>query len=233
MLTMLDLRGDDNFLLSIDRAGRDTVRRYMYEQIFDDGDGSSRLSRDNPKGLVDVGGELMTQEALHHQIICFLEDKLEEMTRSPSPQADTPHVEFQSAQHHRPDPGFIRLRFIFFACFLSRLAQQQRSTQQAWQGSRLAETSSFNQVHPREKFETRPNPSNGAQIFPYGQHLNHKFCLLSGTRALLKNSLTAKTRTLRCSLWEPTGLVQPREGESLMWLVAVAFQFDTTTDSSR
>ncbi|KAL8657301.1 MAG: hypothetical protein Q9226_002051 [Calogaya cf. arnoldii] len=194
MLTMLDLRGDDNFLLSIDRAGRDTVRRYMYEQIFDDGDGSSRLSRDNPKGLVDVGGELMTQEALHHQIICFLEDKLEEMTRSPSPQANTPHMEFQSAQHHRPDPSFTEWQHLesdyadrpppanvphssqrqhsppahnFEAL---RIAQQQGGAQQAWQGSRLAEISNFNQIHPREDFETRPNPSNGAQVLAYGQH---------------------------------------------------------------
>ncbi|KAI4269472.1 MAG: hypothetical protein L6R38_007456 [Xanthoria sp. 2 TBL-2021] len=56
MLTILNLRGDHNALLSIDRSGRDIVRQYMYEQIFDADDGSSRLSRDNSKGLVDVAG---------------------------------------------------------------------------------------------------------------------------------------------------------------------------------
>ncbi|KAI4251415.1 MAG: hypothetical protein L6R42_008393 [Xanthoria sp. 1 TBL-2021] len=102
MLTMLNLRGDHNALLSIDRAGRDVVRQYMYEQIFDADDGSSRLPRDNPKGLVDIGGDLMTREALHHQIKYFLEDKLEEMIRSPSPQISTPQAEFQGTQSHRP-----------------------------------------------------------------------------------------------------------------------------------
>ncbi|KAL8790657.1 MAG: hypothetical protein Q9213_000505 [Squamulea squamosa] len=87
MSTMLSLRGDGNVLLSVDRSGRDVVRRYMYEQIFDSDDGSSRFLQEDGKGMINVAGELMTREGLHHQIMFFLEDKLEEMVKSPSPQA--------------------------------------------------------------------------------------------------------------------------------------------------
>ncbi|KAL8859868.1 MAG: hypothetical protein Q9178_003701 [Gyalolechia marmorata] len=102
MATMLSLRGDGNVLLTFDRSGRDVVRRYMYEQIFDANDGSSLLSKEDLKGLIDVGGESMTREALHQQIMVFLEDKLEEMIRSPSPLVSSPQANFQGTPSHRP-----------------------------------------------------------------------------------------------------------------------------------
>ncbi len=74
----------------------------MYEQIFDANDGSSQLSKEDPKGLIDVGGEFTTREALHHQIMVFLEDKLEQMIRSPSPLVNSPQVNFQGAASHGP-----------------------------------------------------------------------------------------------------------------------------------
>ncbi|KAL8729117.1 MAG: hypothetical protein Q9166_004948 [cf. Caloplaca sp. 2 TL-2023] len=89
MATMLNLRGENNILMSVDQSGRDVLRKYMYQQTFDCEDGSSRLSRENPNELIDVAGYLMAREALHNQIVFFLEDKLEEMIRSPSPRPGT------------------------------------------------------------------------------------------------------------------------------------------------
>ncbi|KAL8768979.1 MAG: hypothetical protein Q9209_004896 [Squamulea sp. 1 TL-2023] len=101
MSTMLSLRGDGNVLLSVDRSGRDVVRRYMYEQIFDSDDGSSRLLQEDAKGMINVAGEPMSREALHHQIMFFLEDKLEEMVKSPSPQASPQQANMPSVPNNR------------------------------------------------------------------------------------------------------------------------------------
>ncbi|KAL8821744.1 MAG: hypothetical protein Q9223_000268 [Gallowayella weberi] len=83
---MLGLRDKDDVLLSVERSGRDLARRYMYQQIFGSDDGSSRLSRENPDESLEVAGQWITRAALHNQILFFLEDNLERMTRSPSPQ---------------------------------------------------------------------------------------------------------------------------------------------------
>ncbi|KAI4278304.1 MAG: hypothetical protein LQ337_001126 [Flavoplaca oasis] len=182
MMTMLNLRGDNNGLLSIDHSGRDTVRQYMYEQIFDAGDGSSGLSKENPEALVNVGGELMTRQALHHQIMCFLEDKLEDMTRSPSPQVSTPEAEFQSAKTHRPQannhltlpetslsgqqeelPSFRGFEAL-------SLGQQHGGPQQAWEASTDIGTPNMNsQGQPREQQRVTPGLSDGFQDLLYGQ----------------------------------------------------------------
>ncbi|KAL8839443.1 MAG: hypothetical protein Q9176_004439 [Flavoplaca citrina] len=183
MMTMLNLRGDNNGLLSIDHSGRDTVRQYMYEQIFDAGDGSSRLSKDNPESLVNVGGELMTRQALHHQIMCFLEDKLEDMIRSPSPQVSTPEAEFQSAKTHRPQAS---IHLTLPETSLSgqqeespsisgfealSLGQQQGAPQQAWQASTdVGIPNMSSQGQPREPHRVSPGLSDdGYQNLPYGQ----------------------------------------------------------------
>ncbi|KAL8701750.1 MAG: hypothetical protein Q9224_000360 [Gallowayella concinna] len=101
MSTMLGLRDKDDVLLSVERSGRDLARQYMYQQIFGSDDGSSRLSRENPEEPLDVAGTWITRMALHNQIVFFLEDKLERMTSSPSPQNGNSQAYELNANGHR------------------------------------------------------------------------------------------------------------------------------------
>lgn len=84
MTTLIDLRGDGEGLPSMHQYGRDDVRQYLYQRVFDYVDGSSSLSRENPSALIEVGGVLVTRQNLHDEIIYFLEDQLDSMTE-PSP----------------------------------------------------------------------------------------------------------------------------------------------------
>ncbi|KAI4111882.1 MAG: hypothetical protein LQ339_000341 [Xanthoria mediterranea] len=113
--TMVKLRGEGDGLFSIHQSGLDVVRQYMYEQIFDVDDRSSGLSPDNPKGLIDIAGQVMTREALHSQIICFLEDMLEKMVQPPSPQISTAQVEFEGGQIHHPHASLQHAGPIYYA----------------------------------------------------------------------------------------------------------------------
>ncbi|KAL8798032.1 MAG: hypothetical protein Q9182_007014 [Xanthomendoza sp. 2 TL-2023] len=101
MSTMLGLRDNNNVLLSIERSARDLLRQYMYEQIFGSGDGRSPLSREHPNEIIDVAGQGVTRMGLHHQIVDFLEDRLEWMTRSPDPQTGTHQAnELNASEYH-------------------------------------------------------------------------------------------------------------------------------------
>ncbi|KAL8670198.1 MAG: hypothetical protein Q9168_005254 [Polycauliona sp. 1 TL-2023] len=196
MSTMLTLRGDSNGLWSIDQSGREVVRQYMYERIFESDNGSSSFPGDSLQAIVDVGGELMTRQALHHQIMFFLEDKLEEMIRAPSPQESrTSHAELENAQYHRPNgslqhhndgghvgsarlppPNVSRSGRGQYSPPLQgfealSLGQQQGGSYQAGRGPSPAETANVSGQHhppnPQEQPGTRPWFGNGAQNFAY------------------------------------------------------------------
>ncbi|KAL8992584.1 MAG: hypothetical protein Q9169_006987 [Polycauliona sp. 2 TL-2023] len=191
MSTMLELRGDNSHgLCPIKRSGREVVRQYMYQHIFEADDGSSRLSRNDMKALVDVGGELMTREDLHHHIMSFLEDKLEEMIKSPSPhQSSPPQAESEGVQGHRPASSFRHAECMYAAGPSSgqgqyspplqsfealRLAQQQGPTCQVEQGPLHAEIpNASRQQEPQERFGARPWLGNGFQNFTYGPQPPH------------------------------------------------------------
>ncbi|KAL8736096.1 MAG: hypothetical protein Q9181_002558 [Wetmoreana brouardii] len=80
MTTLIELRGDGDELPSMHRYGRDNVRQYLYQRVFGDRSGSSRLSRENPSTLIEVGGVLVTRKDLHDEIVYFLENQLDSMT---------------------------------------------------------------------------------------------------------------------------------------------------------
>ncbi|KAL9599227.1 MAG: hypothetical protein Q9179_003630 [Wetmoreana sp. 5 TL-2023] len=80
MTTLIELRGDGDELPSMHQYGRDNVRQYLYQRVFGDPSGSSRLSRENPSTLIEVGGVLVTRQNLHDEIVYFLENQLDSMT---------------------------------------------------------------------------------------------------------------------------------------------------------
>lgn len=100
---MTNFRGNGGRLVSLSRSGRDLARQYMYQEIFDSNDGSSRLSREDPHGLIDVAGEWMTRESLHNEIVYFLEHMLEEMIGSPSPPTGSQPANGTNANGHHDD----------------------------------------------------------------------------------------------------------------------------------
>ncbi|KAI4176896.1 MAG: hypothetical protein LQ343_000753 [Gyalolechia ehrenbergii] len=83
MSTMLYLRGDGDGLPSMHHFGRDALRQFIYKCVFDAEDGSSRLSRENPYGMIEVAGQRISRQGLHNEITHFLEDQLESMMVSP------------------------------------------------------------------------------------------------------------------------------------------------------
>ncbi|KAL8837859.1 MAG: hypothetical protein Q9170_002377 [Blastenia crenularia] len=84
MSTLLYLRGDGDALPSMEHFGRDALRKFVYKCVFDSEDGSSKLSREQPSGLIDVAGRPIERQNLHQEIVHFLEDQLEHMTASQS-----------------------------------------------------------------------------------------------------------------------------------------------------
>ncbi|KAL8971391.1 MAG: hypothetical protein Q9183_001079 [Haloplaca sp. 2 TL-2023] len=86
MSTLIELRGESDSLPAMHHHGRDNVRAWLYERIFGKNDGSSRLSREQPGALIEVGGILVTRQNLHDEIIYFLEDQLDSMTGSSAQQ---------------------------------------------------------------------------------------------------------------------------------------------------
>ncbi|KAL8868753.1 MAG: hypothetical protein Q9174_004775, partial [Haloplaca sp. 1 TL-2023] len=82
MSTLIQLRGEADSLPFMHHQSRDDVRAVLYQQIFGHDDGSSRLSREQPDALIEVGGILVTRQNLHDEIIYFLEDQLDKMTGS-------------------------------------------------------------------------------------------------------------------------------------------------------
>ena len=80
MSTLIELRGENDSLPSMHHHGRDNVRAWLYQRIFGTDDGSSRLSREQPGALIEVGRDLVTRQNLHDEIIYFLEDQLDSMT---------------------------------------------------------------------------------------------------------------------------------------------------------
>lgn len=84
MATMLYLRGDNDGLPLMAHFGRDALRQFMYNCVFDAEDGSSSLSRENPYGMIEVAGQRISRQNLHNEITHFLEDQLESMMASPN-----------------------------------------------------------------------------------------------------------------------------------------------------
>lgn len=87
MSTLLYLRGDNDGLPVMNHFGRDALRQFMYNCVFDAEDGSSQLSRENPYGMIDVVGQRVSRHSLHEEITHFLEDQLESMMASPNQSA--------------------------------------------------------------------------------------------------------------------------------------------------
>ncbi|KAL8941368.1 MAG: hypothetical protein Q9211_001853 [Gyalolechia sp. 1 TL-2023] len=71
--------GDGDGLPSMHHFGRDALRQFIYNCVFDAEDGSSRLSRENPQGVIEVAGQRVSRQTLHNEITHFLEDQLELM----------------------------------------------------------------------------------------------------------------------------------------------------------
>ncbi|KAL8661985.1 MAG: hypothetical protein Q9202_005111 [Teloschistes flavicans] len=105
MSTLIELRGDGDTLPSMNHYDRDNLRQFLYQRIFGTTDGSSRLSRAKPSGLIDVAGALVSRQHLHDEIIHFLEDQLDSMTSSPGLQrARAATRESHQAPTHNHNP---------------------------------------------------------------------------------------------------------------------------------
>ncbi|KAL8690252.1 MAG: hypothetical protein Q9218_004261 [Villophora microphyllina] len=107
MSTLIELRGDGDTLPSMQHYGRGKLRQILYQRVFGSDDGSSRLSRANPTGLIDVAGTLVPRQHLHDEIVCFLEDQLNAMTNSPELRRAGPAVrEGDLPQHNHTTHQF-------------------------------------------------------------------------------------------------------------------------------
>ncbi|KAL8723109.1 MAG: hypothetical protein Q9225_000512 [Loekoesia sp. 1 TL-2023] len=83
MSTMLYLRGDGDSLPSMHHFGRDALRKFMYKCVLGSEDGSSKLSQEQPSGLIDVAGRRIQRQDLYEEMVHFLEDQLDFMTAPP------------------------------------------------------------------------------------------------------------------------------------------------------